>query len=378
MPSTVRFLRQYLLPRESAVVREETTYRRGDQELPASLYRPTGAAQAPAGAADGRDGEGGLPGWVALHGITYRGREHESLVGFARALAASGAAVLVPDIPEWRALRVAPEAAAETIAAAVLELGRRPFTAPGRVGVIGFSFGGTHALLGSTASALDGHLAAVVSWGGYADLHRTLRFAFTGEHELDGERHRLEPDPYGRWIFAGNYLRDTDGYGGAGDVAGALLWLAREVGRRKLWAWEPTTDPLKAEARAELDGDDRALFDLIAPATANAPSPDRDRLGVLADRLAAAARARDPLLDPSDGLPRVAVPVFLAHGRDDRLIPWTELPRLRRVLPDARVRHAMVTELFAHSAGERWIPTPSKLVEALRFVRGLNRMVHLL
>jgi dienelactone hydrolase len=364
MPSTIRFLRHFLRPREDAVIREETSYRRGDETLAASLYRPAGAT-----------GEG--PAWVALHGITYPGREHASLDGFARALAASGTVVLVPDIPEWRALHVAPAAAVATIESAVLALERHPLAAPGRVAVIGFSFGGTHALMAASAPALEGHLAAVASWGGYADVHRTVRFALTGRHGLDGEAHGLEPDPYGRWIFAGNYLTDVPEYRGSTAVAEALLWLAREVGRRSLWAWEPTTDPLKEEARAGLDPGDRALFDRLAPPAGRGPTADRARLTALAERLADAAVAREPLLDPSPYLDRVPVPVFLAHGRDDRLVPWTELPRLRGALPADRVRHAMITQLFAHSGRERWRPTPSTVLDGIRFVRGLNRMVHL-
>lgn len=369
MPSTVRFLRQFLRPDPDAVVREEMTYRRGDRELPAAFYRPTGSRGRPSP----------LPTWVALHGLTHRGRDHESLVSLARALAASGAAVLIPDIPEWRGLHVAPESTAETLKAAVLELGRRPGVARHRIGVIGFSFGGTHALTASTDPALADGLAAVVSWGGYADLGRTLRFAFLGTHELDGESYHLDPDPYGRWIFTGNYLTRVPGYEGAGPAADALLWLAREVGRRKIMAWDAATDPLKTEAREGLDPEHRELFDLVAPPTDVSPPPAaRDRLAGLAERLASSAAAAEPLLDPTDALPRVSVPVFLAHGREDRLIPWTELVRLRRMLPDRQPRHSMITRLFAHSFRERRFPTPAMVVDAIRFVRGINRMVRLL
>ncbi|MEJ2503405.1 MAG: hypothetical protein P8177_08860, partial [Gemmatimonadota bacterium] len=96
MPTTVRFFRQFLRPVEGAVIREETTYRRGERVLPATLYHPAGTS-------------GALPGWMALHGLTHRGREHPSLVRLASAIAASGAVVLVPDLPEWRDLRVRPE-----------------------------------------------------------------------------------------------------------------------------------------------------------------------------------------------------------------------------------------------------------------------------
>lgn len=369
MPSTVRFLRRFLFPRDGAVTREETLYRRGGEELPASLYRPSGSAARPGTA---------LPGWIALHGLTRRGREHESLDTFARALAASGAAILVPDIPEWRALHMSPGAVVETIKAAVLELDARPFIAQGRIGVIGFSFGGTQALIAATDPVLEGHLAAVVSWGGYASLARAIRFHALGDHELDGNVHHMEPDPYGRWIVTGNYLNFVPGFREDVALTEALLRLAREVGGRGIMAWEPATDPLKEEARRTLTDRQRDVFDLIAPPTGSSPTPEvRERRSRLADRLTTAALEREPLLDPTPYLPRVPVPVLLGHGREDRLVPWTELPRLQRALPEDRVRHAAITGLFAHSFREKRFPTLTTVREAIRLARTINQMVHL-
>src|SRR5690554_4370027 len=107
MLPTVKFLRQYLRGGAALEV-VETTYERGSEALPATVYRP---------AARGR-----LPGWVVLHGLTYTGRHHASLVKFAGAVAAAGNIVLVPEIPEWRALRVAPAVTVDTIRAAVQAL----------------------------------------------------------------------------------------------------------------------------------------------------------------------------------------------------------------------------------------------------------------
>ena len=370
MASTGRFLREFLRPDPEAVVREETRYLRDDETLAATLYRP---ARAVAG------GARPLPAWVVLHGLTRRGREHESLDPFARALAASGAAVLVPDIPEWRGLRVAPRAAGTTIRAVAADAADRSFIDPARIGVIGFSFGGTHALMAAADPAVADRVAAVVSWGGYASLRRTLHFAFTGDHELDGASHHLEPDPYGRWIFAGNYLTAVPQHADDAAAADALLWLARKVGERKIMAWEPATDPLKAEARRRLPPGQQPIFDLVAPPTdAAVTAADRQRLAALAERLVAPSVRTDPLLEPSDHLDRVGVPVFLAHGREDRLVPWTEMVRLRRALPADRVRHSVVTGLFAHSFGERWLPTPAMAADAVRLGRAIRRLVRLI
>lgn len=365
MPSTLRFLKQFVRPAADAVVTEETTYRRGDEVLEATLYRPA-------------RGTGLLPGWVTLHGLTYYGRKHPSLERFAAALAASGAAVLVPDLPEWRRLRVAPKPTVDTIHAAVLDLDDRGIVASGRVGVMGFSFGATQALIAAADASLDGHLAGIAAWGGYGDYRRVTRFMFLGEHELDGVTHYMDPDPYGSWILAGNYLTLLPEHRDDAALAEAVLGLSLEAGRRRIMSWDPATDRLKAEARASLDDRQRAVFDLLAPPTGERlGAEDRERLRALTERLIDAAIAHEPLLEPAPHLPRVRVPVFLAHGRGDRLIPWTEMVRLRRGLPADRLVYSGITSLFAHSFGEKRFPTPGLVLEGLRFARLLNRMVKL-
>jgi acetyl esterase/lipase len=366
MLATARFAREFLRARDRAVVVEETTYARGEEVLPATLYRPR-AARGPA------------MGWVPLHGLTYHGRQHDSLRRLARSLAAAGAVVLVPDIPEWRALRVAPGSSIGTIRAAVLALDSLALTEPGRIGVMGFSFGATQALVAATDPALQGHLAGIAAWGGYADLATVTRYMFLGDHELDGTRYRSEPDPYGRWILAGNYAELLPELGAQTGLASAWLGLAHEAARRRLMAWDPALDPAKAAARAALAPANREIFDLIAPPTGTTLSAAREgRLRGLVSEMLDAAVAREPLLDPGAFLPHVPVPVFLAHGRHDRLIPWTEMVRLARALPSDRVRSASITGLFAHSGGEPRRPGPALLVESARFLRLMSRMLRLI
>lgn len=366
MRRTAAFLREFLRPRPDRVLVEETTYRLEGEAVPATLYRPRAA-------------RGRLPGWVTLHGLTYHGREHESLQRLARALAASGAVVLVPDLPEWRALRVAPAATVRTIRSAVLALDALGWNAPGHIGVMGFSFGATQALVASTDPALNGHLAGVAAWGGYSNLASATRFAFLGEHELDGRTYRADPDPYGRWILAGNYLGLLDEFANAPTLPESLLGLAREAARTRIRAWEPALDPFKARMRKRLGDRDREVFDLIAPPTGVVLSAaERRRLTGLVDRIVAAALDAEPLLDPGPSLGRVPVRVFLAHGRGDRLIPWTEMIRLTRALPPDRLAAHGMTSLFAHSVSERRVPSIATGMEALRFVFLMRRMLRLI
>lgn len=364
MPSTVRFLRQYLRPATGGVRAVETTYTRRGAELPATLFRP-------------RD-ERRLPGWIVLHGLTMTGRQHPALVRFVRAIAAGGNAVLVPEIPEWRDLHVAPELAGETIRAAVASLHDHPGVDPERVGLFGFSFGATQALVAVADPAVQSLLRAIVAWGGFHDVHRLFTFGLTGEHELDGVAYRVRPDPYGAWIMMGNYLTAIPGYEGFGATAAALHDLAREAGRRGVYAWDPVYDGAKRRLRDGLPAAEHELFDAVAPPAARALD-DSPAKRALALELADAALRTDPLLDPQPLLSRLAVTTLVAHGHDDRLVPFTESIRLSRSLPPERLDSCTITYLFAHSGGTDRSLGPVRVArESLRFVRVLHRILHLL
>jgi pimeloyl-ACP methyl ester carboxylesterase len=363
MPSTVRFLREYLKPAAGATLEYETTYLRGGAELPATVFRPAGDTRV-------------LPGWVVLHGLTRTGRAHPALTRFVRAVACAGNVVLVPEIPEWRALRVAPALTTETIRAAVRALQQRTDVRHEHVGLFGFSFGATQALIAATDDETAALLSGIAAWGGYADLHRVFRFGLTGQHDIDGTTYRTQPDPYGAWIMAGNYLTRVAGHEDAADVATALLSLAREAGDRGLFAWEPVFDASKLRLRAGLPARHRTLFDLLAPTTT--ARRDEQVALELAERLATAVLDAEPQMDPRPYLPHVQVPVLFAHGRDDRLIPFSETLRLARAVPAHRIAAVTVTALFQHSGGaDPGLGVAARVREARRFVALLHRLLRL-
>lgn len=363
MPSTLRFLRQYLRPVPGAAPATEVHYRRGGDALPATLYRP----------ADERR----YPGWVVLHGLTRTGRAHPSLIRFARSVAAAGNVVYVPEIPEWRDLRVEPSLTIETIRAAVTALQQRDDVLHEHVGLFGFSFGATQALVAATEPEVAGMLAGVAAWGGYCDLRRTFRFGLTGLHDFGTTTYQMQPDPYGAWVMAGNYLPRVPGYSGSEAVGRALHDLALEAGERGTYAWDPVYDESKHRLRTRLPAGQRDLFDMIAPLTTQ-PRRDHERILELADRLATTALQLDPLLDPRPHLQAVHVPVLVAHGRDDRLIPFSESLRLADALPAATLRRLTVTALFQHSGGTQSGLGPIGLArESARFMMLLRSVLRL-
>ena len=334
MVEVVKYLRQYFKPSASAVETAMASYERDGARHRAAVYRPANQ-------------KGRLPAWVVLHGLTYRGLVHPSLTRFASALAASGHVVFIPEIMEWTQLHVAPELTPPTIAASVDALGTRPDVDPERIGVFAFSFGATHSLIAATDESLAAHVRALVSWGGFADTARLTRFGFTGEHEIDGVLERLVPDPYGRWIFGANYLTSIPGYENMTDAADALMTLAREAGKSGIFAGDPVHNRLNASLAHSLDKRQREVFELFAPVGTHDLAAAREMGTVIAKVVV----EKDPLMDPSRHLAAVRVPTLIAHGRDDRLIPYTESIRLARQLPPDILLESTITSLFSHSGG---------------------------
>ncbi|MDB4948441.1 MAG: hypothetical protein JWM27_1090 [Gemmatimonadetes bacterium] len=360
MLRTARFLRSYLRPSEVRWREEEVEIPVGGQPRHATLYRPKSNRPA--------------PGWVVLHGLTVPGRHHVGMVRFVRALAASGASVLVPDVPAWRALRIDPPAARETIGDGARYLAALPGTRPGGVGVIGFSFGATQALIAAADPALHGVVRAAVGFGGYADLPRMVRALMTGEHDWNGARERIDPDPYGRWIVAANYLTRVPGFEHMQAVADGALELATEAGIRGTPSWEAAYDPLKAAIRKRLPADQRGAWDVIAGPVGR-PPPDPELAERFAREFTTVAMQLDPGLDPTPYLPHMRARVVLSHGLEDRLIPYTESLRLYALLAPVTDVSLTLTRLFAHSGPQTGGPLHYAR-EGWRFARLLHRALN--
>jgi len=340
----------------------DVVIQREGQALPATFVRP---AQA----------RGRLPCWIAVGGVSLKGRFHPQLVRFSEALASTGVGVLVPELPEWRRLSVSPAIILPTIRASVDYLNRRVDVLPGNFGVIGFSFGAAGAVLAASNDEVVEQIQGAVVFGGYCCLSRTLGCMLTGEHEWNNELHRLQPDPYGRWVVASNYLTRIPGYEDATDVAQAVTRLATEASSRRISAWEPYHDSMIRTLRATIAPERRALFDILATPSSD-PRPDPTECAAFAQSLADTCRAAEPQLDPLNRLSSVRVPTQVIHGRGDRLVPFTEGIRLVEQLPPATRKGVTVTGMFNHSK-DHVPPSPFQHAqEAALLFRALHQLVN--
>jgi pimeloyl-ACP methyl ester carboxylesterase len=317
-----------------------------------------------------------LPGWVTLHGITRPGRKHPTLVRFVRALANSGAMVMVPEIPQWREMHLAPLEASQIVKAAILALAEREETAAHRLGAMGFSFGSPVILMAGADPELIPHLRVVAGFGGYADMERTTRFLFRGDHDWGGDRYDIDPDPYGRWVVVGNFLSRVPGYEEFGDVAHALLELARVAGDTKVPSWEFHFENMRPHLEKDIDSSRWQLFRELA--LAHGVRAPEELAQKLAPALAEAALELSSLYDVPRHMNDIRVPVRLIHGRGDRLIPFTETLRLAESFHEDTPKRVYLTGLFGHSQRDQGNALFGQIGEMSRFLHMMSDILGLL
>ena len=284
-----------------------------------------------------------LPSWASadrpagamllVFGVNNLGRNHPAIARVADGLARTGVAVLVPDsrtLIEGR-LEVGE---IDGVVRAFQLLAARPEVDRERVGIVGFSVGGSLALL----AAGDPRIAEQVRWvnafGAFADastyLAAVAAHAYRGP---DGAAVPWTPTPLAREVYL-RFLLDQ--VGDERDRSG----LEAAFGEPILAAQRPPPD---ATLRSSLQTQDaRVVHDLL---TAESLADAEEAV----DALPAGAQALIDAISPVRHLDALPAQVHLMHETADHHVPFVESHALAAALAE-RDRLAAHTEfrLFDH------------------------------
>jgi dienelactone hydrolase len=279
------------------------------------------------------------PGMVLVHGVHFKGIDEPRLQRFARTVAASGIAVLTPELNELCDYRVEP-ASIDTIGAAAKALSAKVGT---RVGVMGLSFAGGLSLLAAMDPRYESTIAFVVTIGAHDDLGRVLRFYASNEASRpDGTMMSLQAHPYGPVIVLYSHAED---FFAPADVVAARdalrAWLHEDWGGARARATGLSTDGAEKMGRV-FARDTAALTPLL-----------RDEIARLEPAFAA--------VSPGSRLGALHVPAFLLHGAGDSVIPSTETEWLARDAPRAMLRDVLVSRAIEHVELESKTPLREEL-----------------
>lgn len=267
---------------------------------------------------------------VAVPGAVPLGKDDPRLVAFATTLARAGFAVLTPELPGFRELRIRPSDARE-IADAFAWLVRRPELAPeGRAGMFAFSYSAGPALLAALQDDIREQVRFIVGVGGYHDLPRAMRFFTTGWFEHEGQWQRISPDDTGKMVL----------------VYSSLDYLAERSDRAlfERMVAQRMRDPRAdlAPLAAELGSEGKAVYAL-------AVNTDPARFAELFARLPKAMRADlDQLNLARHDLAPLKARLMLVHGRNDNLIPYPESLALAAAVPRGQARVFLIQRVLGH------------------------------
>jgi acetyl esterase/lipase len=290
-----------------------------------------------------------FPAWGRRHGalilllgaVGYPRRE-PTLVRFADGLSRAGSVVMIPESSNLQQGEILPREV-DSLVQAVAYLRSRPEVDPERVGFLGFSVGGSVALLAAEDERINDQVAFVNAFGAYYDALEFGRAVVTRQIEADGRTQPWEPSELTDWVFfkqvIGSLPDDRD----------------RDILRRAYLEKQP-------EAMDELGNLSPA--GRLALELRSQPSPQR--VDEIVAALPRSSRDYFNAISPSKGLSRLKAGLYLMHDYSDNYIPFVESRKLAEHTPPGVLRAYREFDLFAHVTPDRPLETPTFAREVLK------------
>lgn len=298
-----------------APAREPVVFRGGGRSMVATLYRPV---------------EGGTgTGIILVHGVNETGKDDPSIVWLADLLARAGFVVLTPDFLGFKSLTLRTSDVEELVGSIQYLAGPSTTIRPGRVGLIGFSYGAGPTIIAAADPRVRDQVQFVVSFGGYYDLQDVITFVTTGAYAFGDVQGRITPNEYSRWVFLRYNLQLI-----SSTVDREIL---KEIAQVKARNPAADTGPLATT----LSPEGRAIYALLV-------NRDPERAPGLVASLPPAVRDQIRFLSPSRVIQGLKARLFVIHSDPDDYMPVTESLRLAATVePRGNVRLTLLRS-FEH------------------------------
>jgi dienelactone hydrolase len=287
---------------------EVTTYEAPDGTvLPADLWLPASAsAEHPVGAV------------IFVSGINSQGRSHPTLIRIADAIARSGAAIYIPELPFFFQAEVDASEVGR-IVASFQALAERPEVDPDRIGIMGISVGGSLSLVAAADPLIADQLAWVGAFGAYADAAEIMTDVASHQYRIDGRIVDWHPTLLVRQVVFGLVTNQISDGRDHGYVYGAYDSLNNEDVHPL-----PDADlPLRTEAARAAEA--ILLADTLPQAEAALAAAPPDLTAILDG------------ISPIRHVAGIQARVHLMHDRGDQHIPYSHARELLSAMEEAGV-----------------------------------------
>jgi hypothetical protein len=283
---------------------------------------------------------------LLVGGVQPAGIDEPRLAHFAREVAASGWAIVTPELPDLVAYRLTPRSTDMIEDAATWLAARRDLTVDGQIGLVGISFAGGLSIVAAGRPSLRDRTRFVLSFGGHGDLPRVLQYLCTGiQPAVGGTGGKRPPHDYGLAVLTFGLADRLVPQEQLPEFRRGITTFLRASG---LYATNP--------------GESANLFRQARELEPTLQEPSRTLMHFVNDRDVGALGARllphvgtfgnDPALSPDRSPPPLAA-VYLLHGLDDNVVPAVETRLLAGWLEGKTKVRALLTPLITHAEVNR-------------------------
>ena len=279
--------------------------------------------------------------FILFPGASPFAEEHPGMIGLATTIMNLGYNVFIPRIPPLKALSIKSENV-EWFARAYNEIINRNDVDKTNVTIVGISFGGSILL----KATLDERIKlnpprSMLMYGSCFDLESGLNYLLSGKIEHNGKIAHIPPNEWGLTVLFHNFIKNVD----AGfDTSAIQTILAARVADK--------LDEVE-KLKAELNEHDLQFVDSVLRAKYT------PQIAGIAKQIFESQKDSLKQVSPSSFCEQIEMKIFIMHGANDSMVPYTESVKLGNSLPNNKL---LISYLYEHKE----ISTNSGLMNKLK------------
>jgi len=295
------------------VLVEEITYRCGDRDISANLYRPADKKRHPA--------------VILAHGAIAGGKDDRALRFGGQGLASAGFVALVPQLQHLNRLRLHQDDV-DALAAGVHYLSQRKFC-NGKIGLMGVCLSSNLVFLATARPDVRRNVSVITCWGGFYNINDWLQAVIAQRYMDDG---RTVP-----WKPRELLINEAPKW---------LIELSPEPDRACLQQLMAGNDSITLRERLSDRG--RAMYELLS-------SHEPEKVEDLWSKLDPQVKLTLNSLSPHIKAGQFDTKIAIIHTFSDDVIPWVESPKLLQAINPKNTIYYRIFRQFYHVSIEDFL-----------------------
>ncbi len=283
--------------------------------------------------------------FILFPGASPFAEEHPGMIGLATTIKNLGYNVFIPRIPPLKALNIGPKNI-EWFAHAYDKIINRDNVDVENVAAVGISFGGSLLLKAMLEKKIQNNPPrSLLMYGSCFDFETGLHFLLTGEIEHDGKIAHIPPNDWGMTVLFHNFIKNID--------AGFDTTKIEEV----LSARVADDLELVEKLKQNLNEHDHTLITDVLNGKIN---PEIEKIS---KEIIQSQKEILNELSPSTFCHKISSKVFVMHGANDSMVPYSESIKLGKNLPNNEL---LISYLYEHKEISTNSGIISKFIEFIK------------